>query len=343
MPDPFGKVRPGQEVTFDTTAWNAMLGAGKAFLRDQQNVGTVGERPTRSGDIIKVKNESGRALSRFSVLGLSAPIFLPTKEPSARLDAFKREVSFRGTVPDSAHVGKFCILLDPLDVGRIGRAFVSGVVQVEVDVTDATHTCCDISDDVTTNLVSMSEGGSAEILWFESQDEFEPGVQWAVVRIGTNCRICCHSSSSSSSSSTSGDCPNNCGHCLVTPAPCSILATVSRIQEIMPPHVPNAQCMNGSYTLNWQSGCSWYAPTGATDVGGCSGQLAHYPTNTTNAHLFFSGTDWIFELSDGFHFVEWNGGGDCVISRSFSPADVMSGCTQEPPPNGAEVNFPTGP
>ncbi len=216
MPDPFRKVQANEEVTFSATAWNAFIDAALAQIRREQNKLAGALTQTRNADIIKVRNETGGDLPRNSVVGLAGPIF----SPDMSLDAFLREVTFRGVLPTHDHLGKFAIMLDPSHNGWVSRAYVSGVCQVKVDVVEEGQRCADVEDGNTTSLVT-SKDGSAEILWLEGDTEtgygYETGLQWGIVRFGNTC-----GGQGTGGRPTSGrcDCPDppyevevNCGDC----------------------------------------------------------------------------------------------------------------------------------
>ncbi len=88
------------------------------------SVSTESPASGSSDRIVKVKNASGEARGRFEVLGIDRPIFTPTDS----LDTFQNNILLVGVVPDKEdHPGRFCILLEPLDVDGIGLAVISGV------------------------------------------------------------------------------------------------------------------------------------------------------------------------------------------------------------------------
>lgn len=191
MPDPFKKVRPGEDVTFSAAVWNAMIDAARA-ARDGGG-GTGGARTTpRDGDIVRVRNDSGADLARRSVLGLDGPIFTPADSE----DAFLREVTFKGVTPTGDHQGKFCILLEPAPQNRVVRAYVGGVAQVKLHVADPAHTCADVSAGDTSALLT-SDDGSAQVLWKDS-GAYGAAV-WSLVRFGAGC-------GSAGKTSRPGDC-----------------------------------------------------------------------------------------------------------------------------------------
>lgn len=94
--DPFRRAQPGQALQIPAAAYNAFLDASAANQRNQQTGVRSGSTELRSSTLIRVRNTSGRDLKQFEVLGIDAPIF----DPQDSLDAFRREVTFRGVVPD---------------------------------------------------------------------------------------------------------------------------------------------------------------------------------------------------------------------------------------------------
>lgn len=178
MGDPFRKVRPGEDVSFDAVAHNATMDVARAHRLGSLDQGAGREGQRRDAAIVRVKNETGSALSRGQVVGLGAPIF----SPSDSIDAFLREVTFRGVVPTASHAAKFAILLEPVADGRVGRAFVAGVCPARVDVSDLGHARAAAADGETAALASAASG-PAQILWAEGGT----GEQWALILFGTSC------------------------------------------------------------------------------------------------------------------------------------------------------------
>ncbi|HHK41407.1 MAG TPA: hypothetical protein ENJ50_03215, partial [Planctomycetaceae bacterium] len=178
MGDSFKKVQAGQRLQIPAEAYNAFLDAARAERSRRHNQEQDSTPPFRQADIILVRNDSGATRARFEVLGISSPVVLPT----TNLDQFKNQVALAGVVPVvSSHAGKFVVLLEPLEAGAIGRAWVSGVCPARVNVADECHEYADVADGDATALRSVPRG-SARILWREGG----LGVQWAVVRLGNN-------------------------------------------------------------------------------------------------------------------------------------------------------------
>jgi hypothetical protein len=122
-----------------------------------------------------VKNASGADQNRYAVLGVSGPIYTPTDN----LDSFKNKLAFIGALPTTAsYTGKFVVLLEPAVNGAIVRAVIAGVVPVQVDFGDASHTFADVKNSSSASLKS-GPSGSAQVLWKQSGT----GVIWALVRL----------------------------------------------------------------------------------------------------------------------------------------------------------------
>lgn len=178
MANPYRKVSSGESVEFNADQWNSFIDAARAERARKHSTTSRESASFKQGSIIRVLNESGSNLSRYSVSGLVQPIFLP----SENLDSFQSEVMFRIGAPSSTSPGKFCILIDPLGIGNIARAMVAGVCQVKVNIVNTSHIWAECATGITANLVSGATG-SAEMIWKESGT----GVKWAVVRIGNKC------------------------------------------------------------------------------------------------------------------------------------------------------------
>jgi hypothetical protein len=181
MPDPWRKVIPGEEVQFSASAWNAMLAAAAAEQQRRHSKRVEEQDQRRDGDIVRVWNATNQTLPARAVLGLAGPIF----RPSDSVEAFLREVAFRGVVPEASHAGRFCVTLEPARPGQVVRAFLDGVTHARVEVLDPAHICADAEPGNTINLVT-SESGSAQILMIEDAP-YGGGKSWAVVRLGGRC------------------------------------------------------------------------------------------------------------------------------------------------------------
>ena len=177
-------VQRGQPLNIPADDWNRIVDATRAFYEQQGTRGglaTVGISGGggRQASVVLVKNASGQDQNRFAVLGIDAPIIPPGAEGNE--DEFKRQVALSCVTPTADHAGRFVVLQEPLADGAIGRACVSGVTVVRLQVENEDDPTADVADGESSHLVSGTSG-NAVILWKE--EEGGDGGRWAIVRIG---------------------------------------------------------------------------------------------------------------------------------------------------------------
>jgi len=190
--DPFKKVQRGDRLRIPAETFNTFIDAAKDFRNRTQNVARQRQLELPQTGIILVKNGTAYDLERFHVLGIDRPIFTPGES----LFSFKEQVAVGGTTPtEDDHLGRFLVLQEPLRAGMIGRACVSGVTPVRLNVLDEEHDWADIEDGETDSL-KTDTAGSAFILWKEPPSGGYGGsgygygygyygsLRWALVRLG---------------------------------------------------------------------------------------------------------------------------------------------------------------
>ena len=170
------KVKPGESLSIPAQTFNTFVDSAQDFLNRRQS---TSQRPTQSfrqTGIVLVKNNSGADRGRFDVLGIDGPIFTPTDN----LDTFKNTIALKGITPTLvSHRGAFVILQEPVADGEIGRAVISGVTPVLINVTVEGHKYAEVRNAQCGTLASVASG-SARILWVEG----ETGEKWAIVNMG---------------------------------------------------------------------------------------------------------------------------------------------------------------
>lgn len=171
MPDAFQRVSRGEWPT--ASAWNAIAQAARDFRRTQDTGKPEVQESPPSPAIITVSNESGGAVDRAGILSLDGqvPLILPTDNESEHF----RLPGLEGTTPAAAGE-PFCVLLEPLRDGAMGKAVIAGVVSCEVDVTDAGHAYATTGAGGTSHLTSSADEG-ALILWKQGGT----GIKWAMI------------------------------------------------------------------------------------------------------------------------------------------------------------------
>ena len=175
------KVQPGDPLHIPAQTFNTMIDATAAYrehaIGRTRDTGT----DTRNAGIVLVKNTSVVDVNRFGVLAVDGSII----DHATNADEFAQRVALTGRVPVAGDQGTPVVLLEPLASGKIGRAVVSGVVQVQVEVPDfETKTYADLKTGESTKLAA-TDRGSARILdiTVDASGSF-PATAWAVVRLG---------------------------------------------------------------------------------------------------------------------------------------------------------------
>jgi hypothetical protein len=178
------KVTPGQPFRPSARQWNEFVDAARTLQTDELNQAFDVDLPEHSQTKILVKNESGSELPRFSILALGEP----WKTPEEDLPQFKRQIVFRGVVPQTyeCHQPKhpYVILLEPLQPDGIGEAVLAGIVITQVNVIREIDPFAEVVEGNTTSLRSVPHGRT-RILWKEPGT----GLKWCVVRISDRPRF----------------------------------------------------------------------------------------------------------------------------------------------------------
>lgn len=179
MSDPLKNVAAGQVSPFlkNSRTVNAALEAlrGLASRRRGETGGSPFDDPL-SGSLhtnVKYMGSSVTTLASFSVLAYSTPIADPADDD--RRHGAQREPAFEGATPSNASQ-PFVVTIEPIKGQKIGRAVVSGLAVVQVEITSAAHTRAKPIAGSTSKLTSCASGG-VPIVWSESGT----GTKWAIV------------------------------------------------------------------------------------------------------------------------------------------------------------------
>jgi hypothetical protein len=175
MPIPLKK--PGDPLRFKAAHWNRIAQVVNSADGDLTPGGGA-LAFARSGIIVPVRNNAQTDLDRFSVLGIIGP----ANDPESDLPGFQRERLLDGGLPDeSKEVGRFAIMLEPVENGKIASGLIAGICPVLLDVADENEDdFADIRDGDTTRLTTGPTGG-AYVVWRKGGT----GEQWALVMVGT--------------------------------------------------------------------------------------------------------------------------------------------------------------
>jgi len=123
---------------------------------------------------VMAKNNTGGAVSRWGVLAITGMAISPSGNGA---DQFQQlPVVTCGTPSDTTTA--WCIAVEPIPAGSIGRVAVGGAVQAKVDVRSSDHQFVRCKSS-TAELVS-TDNGEGVILWKQGTG----AGQWALVRLG---------------------------------------------------------------------------------------------------------------------------------------------------------------
>lgn len=169
----WGYSRMPKTVKITEPTWRKI----ERLLQEQQTPHTLSMPSFRSASIVRMRNDSGSAVVRFGILGISGSAF----DPATELAAFQKQVVLSGVVPTAeAHsLGRFAICAEPIAAGRIGAALVAGISQVKVNVSDASALFADVYANDATRLKSVANG-PCSILYKQPGT----GDKWAIVKHG---------------------------------------------------------------------------------------------------------------------------------------------------------------
>lgn len=179
--DAFKKVQPGQRMEMTAEVYNAFIDAARAFREQQHDMGGGASALVRQHAIfVRVRNQTGQNLERFTVVALRTPIILPENNVAE----FKSQVAFNAELPTPPLENEtIAILTEPLATDAIGRAVVAGATPAKVNVLDLSHR---FAEPVAGEPGFKSAPcGRARILWREAAT----GERWAVVLL-SGCGCC---------------------------------------------------------------------------------------------------------------------------------------------------------
>lgn len=163
--NPHRKLVPGQRLeTIPAVAWNGFIDVANAFRE-----GRLGEPRQRGGfdresarTLVQVKNMTGSALDRFSVLRITGPMI----DPGDNAQHFKNRPALQGNAPNASLYQPFVILQEPIGADRIGLGLLSGISAVTIDLLDTLHDFARPIDGDVTKLESSLYTG-IRIVWVD--------------------------------------------------------------------------------------------------------------------------------------------------------------------------------
>lgn len=170
----FKKFSSGNPLSISASDWNAMIDAAIAH-RNKQNSATGKESGYGRRPVVLVRNSSGTNIVRGQILGIEAPIILPTTNENEFLSGIALDCD-AAVIAD--HSGKFVVAVEPITDGKIGSAVAFGMAHCLINVISETDEYIDAP--ATAGYIAEScASGSARIVWREGGT----GEQWGIVQL----------------------------------------------------------------------------------------------------------------------------------------------------------------
>lgn len=175
MARPDGRIEPGQRLggAISARAWNRAQDAADVVLSDRYGIG--GES---GGGGIKPYTwaycKASVTVSRWGVLEITGVENTPTSTDSnTATRSFQDCPVLTGGTP-SATTKAWCVAVEPIESGKVGRVAVAGVVQCKLSVGNSSHAFARAK--ASTSELETATSGEGLIVW--------KGSGWALVRLG---------------------------------------------------------------------------------------------------------------------------------------------------------------
>ena len=174
------KVTSGQPLSIPAADYNAMIDAAIAHRGRSAPTATTAPDKHRRPGTISIENKTSAALEIGEICAIGDPIFDPAG------DSFFSAIAFECIDVTDEDCGRWCVVLEPIPVDKIGAAVADGVALARVVIQDEEHLAADINPEPGSGegpILSSCAAGSAAILWREDVASV-PEEVWALVRIG---------------------------------------------------------------------------------------------------------------------------------------------------------------
>jgi hypothetical protein len=185
MAKPDGRIEAGQNLrtAVSAAAWNRAQDAADIVLGAR---GGVQGGPQQAGPLpytwCLARNDSGSDVPRWGVLAITGMEIEPTSEAGGATAEFERLPVVTGDTPSDGDAA-WCVAVEPIAAGKVGRVAVAGVVQCKVLIQSETDYFVKAGD--TVNELVTGADGDGVILWKEDSTGSN---KWALIRFGSGPR-----------------------------------------------------------------------------------------------------------------------------------------------------------
>ena len=170
-----GRIEKGQSLrsAISARAWNRAQDAADLVLGAQPGFEADGIRGP-SAPYTAVYAKASADVDRWGVLAISGM----ESTPSGPAGQFHEMPVLQGSTPTTGTTA-FCVAVEPIKSGSLGKVAVAGVVQVKLDVKSESHQYAKCKASVVE--LETASSGEAFILWKESGTG---AGKWGLVRMG---------------------------------------------------------------------------------------------------------------------------------------------------------------
>ena len=180
--DPRQNVRPGDKLRIAAEQINFLNGLMRADTGFKFGP-LEGYEPGRN--VILARNNSGADLPRWGVLAITGIEINPTAGDTQRR-SFEEMPCITGTMPSDTTGAAFCIAVEPIKSGKIGRVAVAGVVQAKITVGISLDTPGFAVPHDSSSTLKLARSGPARVLW---RPQGVSGTVPALIRIDESERV----------------------------------------------------------------------------------------------------------------------------------------------------------
>jgi hypothetical protein len=171
--DPRSHVSPGDPIRLAASQIN---GLNRLLSVDPGFVSPAAGEPPTPYTWVMAKNNTGSTVPRWGVLAITGMDISPASSANAASQYEQMPVVAGGTPSDTTT--SWCVAVEPIAAGAIGRVAVGGVVQVKAEVVDSAHAFARCKS--SSSELRSTDNGEGVILWKQGTGTG----QWALVRLG---------------------------------------------------------------------------------------------------------------------------------------------------------------
>lgn len=175
-----GRIEKGQPIAkaISAAAWNRAQDAADAVLGVQAGfAGGPSRMNAGASNIVLVRNDTGSEVKASGILGVSGIANAGTDAANEMPSICQNPVIICVAPTETDHASRFVVTLEPIEVGKVGRAAVAGTVAFRLESSSTSHKFATVKDS-STLVAKSADGGLLRIL--SRSTVGQSGWVWAV-------------------------------------------------------------------------------------------------------------------------------------------------------------------